>query len=516
MRRVGIAALLVAGGGAGAAAGAPTAIGWALAGEGVEAARIGWCAEGMCLTGLTRGEATAAGVVLRWDRAVRAVDVSVPLATVMAAGKGAGEGAGETGGGGGGSWAATLLTRVDVENVVIVGAPVPPLSGQVWPTRALTGEGVTVEGSTVRATVPTEYGSLDLAASPGEGGIVLEVGCAACRLPAPSEADTDLVLPPVRATGTWADGALTGTVRIGTVEAGIVARPTAGADGAAPAGGTATVTLPETPIADVYAVFASIVPELGRARIGGTVRAEADVAWPFALTRLDPHIADFTVDGLVPDGLAGGTFSFRAVNAAGDEGLVTTGEGTSGWVSLATVGPWLPAAVIAAEDAAFREHPGYSVEGMRDAAAKNAEEGAVVRGGSTLTQQLAKNLFLDGTRSYARKLRELLYAVELERELGKRRILEVYLNVVEFGPGLRGARAAAQTYFLKEPAGLLPEEAAWLASILRFPRTAWRTQYLTDRPDDRRVDWILENLRGVPEEARLAAVGRPVRLVPPP
>jgi membrane peptidoglycan carboxypeptidase len=185
-------------------------------------------------------------------------------------------------------------------------------------------------------------------------------------------------------------------------------------------------------------------------------------------------------------------------------------------VSLATVGPWLPAAVIAAEDAAFREHPGYSVEGMRDAAAKNAEEGAVVRGGSTLTQQLAKNLFLDGTRSYARKLRELLYAVELEQELGKRRILELYVNVVEFGPGLRGARAAAQTYFLKEPAGLLPEEAAWLASILRFPRTAWRTQYLTDRPDDRRVDWILENLRGVPEEARLAAVGRPVRLVPPP
>jgi hypothetical protein len=464
----------------------------------------------MCLTGVTRGEATAAGAVLRWDRAVRAVDVSVPLATVMAAGKAG------AGGDDGGSWAATLLTRVDVENAVIVGAPVPPLSGQVWPTRALTGEGVTVEGSTVRATVPTEYGSLDLAASPGEGGIVLEVGCAACRLPAPSEADTDLVLPPVRATGTWADGALTGTVRIGTVEAGIVARPTAGADGAAPAGGTATVTLPETPIADVYAVFASIVPELGRARIGGTVRAEADVAWPFALTRLDPHIADFTVDGLVPDGLAGGTFSFRAVNAAGDEGLVTTGEGTSGWVSLATVGPWLPAAVIAAEDAAFREHPGYSVEGMRDAAAKNAEEGAVVRGGSTLTQQLAKNLFLDGTRSYARKLRELLYAVELEQELGKRRILELYVNVVEFGPGLRGARAAAQTYFLKEPAGLLPEEAAWLASILRFPRTAWRTQYLTDRPDDRRVDWILENLRGVPEEARLAAVGRPVRLVPPP
>ncbi|MFN7134900.1 MAG: biosynthetic peptidoglycan transglycosylase, partial [Myxococcales bacterium] len=179
------------------------------------------------------------------------------------------------------------------------------------------------------------------------------------------------------------------------------------------------------------------------------------------------------------------------------------------------MGPWLPAAVIAAEDAGFRAHPGYDLGGMQEAAAKNEAEGGIVRGGSTLTQQLAKNLFLDGTRSYARKLRELLYAVEMERELGKPRILELYLNVVEFGPGLRGARAAADTYFLKAPAGLLPEEAAWLASILRFPKTAYERQYRAGKVDASRVRWILENLRGVPEDARTAALERPVRLVPP-
>ncbi|MES2639041.1 MAG: biosynthetic peptidoglycan transglycosylase [Myxococcota bacterium] len=504
MKRLLYAVLGVLGAVAVGAAAAPTMVSWVLARRAVEVDGIGWCAEGMCLTGITRGDARAAGAVVRWDRVVRVVDVVVPLALVTA----------EVGGGGvgvtAGGLGSYLLVAIDVEGLLVDGAPLPSLSGRVWPTRLLVGDGVEIRDDTVRASVQTEVGAVELKATPTDGAVAIDAWCRACRVPPPSEADAPLVLPDAHAVGVWANGAFTGTVQIGAVEAGVTATRNDG--------GLVLVRLvvPETPIAEVYALFAPIVPELAKARIGGTVRAEVDATWPGGLTRLEPVLAGFTVDGLVAEGLAGGPFSFRARDAAGEQVLVTTGEGAPGWVPLGLLGPWLPAAVIAAEDAGFREHAGYDLAGMREAAAKNAEEGAVVRGGSTLTQQLAKNLFLDGTRSYARKLRELLYAVEMERELGKRRILEVYLNVVEFGPGLRGARAGADTYFLKAPAGLLPEEAAWLASILRFPRTAWRKQYLADRPDDRRVDWILENLRGVPEAARVAAIGRPVRLVPPP
>jgi hypothetical protein len=277
----------------------------------------------------------------------------------------------------------------------------------------------------------------------------------------------------------------------------------------------ATVTLADTPVADLYAVVGAWVPELSRARIGGTASGTLEVAWPGGVVAFSPSIQGLTVEGLVSEGLAAGGFTFRGRGAGDDEQVFHSGEGTPGWVPLSRMGVWLPAAVIAAEDAGFRAHPGYDLEGIRAAFAANSAEGDVVRGGSTLTQQLAKNLFLDGTRSYARKLRELLYAVDLDRTLGKPRVLELYLNVVEFGPGMRGARAAAQTYFLKEPEGLLPEEAAWLASILRYPRTAWNRQYQADRVDQARVRWILENLRDVPEEPRRAALGRAVHLVPP-
>lgn len=183
---------------------------------------------------------------------------------------------------------------------------------------------------------------------------------------------------------------------------------------------------------------------------------------------------------------------------------------------LRELGPLLPMAVIAAEDAGFYTHGGYDLASILTAAADNEARAAVWRGGSTLTQQLSKNLFLDGERSYTRKLRELLYAVEMEQKLGKARILELYLNVVEWGPGIYGARAAALTYFLKSPAGLLPEEAAWLASILPAPRSGWTDQYQRDRPNLTRVRSILQNMVNLPAAARAAALERGLHFVPPP
>jgi monofunctional biosynthetic peptidoglycan transglycosylase len=103
----------------------------------------------------------------------------------------------------------------------------------------------------------------------------------------------------------------------------------------------------------------------------------------------------------------------------------------------------------------------------------------------------------------------------MERSLGKQRILELYLNMVELGPGIYGAGPAARAYFVKRPAGLLPEEAAFLAGILNSPRTAWKTQYLTDQPATGRVQWVVRNMANLDDETRAAALTRPIRFVPP-
>jgi monofunctional biosynthetic peptidoglycan transglycosylase len=128
--------------------------------------------------------------------------------------------------------------------------------------------------------------------------------------------------------------------------------------------------------------------------------------------------------------------------------------------------------VVVAEDIGFFAHRGVDLEEVEDALERAVERKALPRGASTITQQLAKNLWLSPSRSPLRKAREALLAWQLERTLGKRRILEVYLNVVEFGPGLYGVEAAARRYFARPAADLGPLEAAQLAASLPNPR-AW-------------------------------------------
>jgi monofunctional biosynthetic peptidoglycan transglycosylase len=140
------------------------------------------------------------------------------------------------------------------------------------------------------------------------------------------------------------------------------------------------------------------------------------------------------------------------------------------WVPLARISPHLLRAVIAAEDASFFTHEGFDWEGIRDAAIANLESGEFKRGGSTITQQLAKNLYLSSERSMFRKAREALITRSLEHHLSKDRILELYLNVAEWGKGVYGAEAAARHHFQKSSHDLTPDEAAWLAAILPSPR----------------------------------------------
>lgn len=141
------------------------------------------------------------------------------------------------------------------------------------------------------------------------------------------------------------------------------------------------------------------------------------------------------------------------------------------WAPLAEIAPALQHAVIVSEDASFYFHEGFDWEGIKEAALRDLAEGKLQRGGSTITQQLAKNLYLSSDKTLLRKANEVLITYALERYLTKKRILELYLNVVEWGKGVYGAEAAARHHFGKHAGDLSPEEAALLAAMLPSPRT---------------------------------------------
>jgi monofunctional glycosyltransferase len=153
--------------------------------------------------------------------------------------------------------------------------------------------------------------------------------------------------------------------------------------------------------------------------------------------------------------------------AAGRDGRVQWS-----WVPYALISDHVKRAVVVAEDIKFFAHGGVDLDEVEDALERAVERKTLPRGASTITQQLAKNLWLTPSRSPLRKAREAILAWQLERTLTKRRILELYLNVAEFGPGIYGVDAAARRYFGKTAAELGPLEAAQLAASLPNPR-AW-------------------------------------------
>jgi monofunctional biosynthetic peptidoglycan transglycosylase len=140
------------------------------------------------------------------------------------------------------------------------------------------------------------------------------------------------------------------------------------------------------------------------------------------------------------------------------------------WVAYDRISGNLKRAMVAAEDAKFIDHEGFDWDGIQLALEKNQKKGHVVAGGSTITQQLAKNLFLSPSRSYLRKAEEAVITVMLEAMLPKRRILEIYLNVIEWGSGVFGAEEASRLYFGATAAQLSAEQAARLAAMAPNPR----------------------------------------------
>ena len=177
----------------------------------------------------------------------------------------------------------------------------------------------------------------------------------------------------------------------------------------------------------------------------------------------------------------------------------------------------MPEAVIAAEDIRFRSHPGFDLIAIQEALA-NAASDERLRGGSTITQQLAKNLFLDGRRTLRRKLRELLLALSMEERMTKDAILTLYLNVVEFGPGIWGIQDAADAWFLKQPDQLSVREAAFLASILPAPRMWHQRITESGRAPRARVNGVLDRMRrrgSLSHAGHALASAETLRVVPP-
>ena len=185
------------------------------------------------------------------------------------------------------------------------------------------------------------------------------------------------------------------------------------------------------------------------------------------------------------------------------------------WVTYNHLSSDLKRAVLVAEDDAFFQHEGVDFEQLQQSIEIDWARGRFARGASTITQQLAKNLYLSPSKNPLRKLRELIIARRLEAELRKARILEIYLNVIEWGDGVYGAEAASQTYFHHPAATLGPSESALLAAAIVNPRLlnpAHPTPRLV-----RRQQLILKRMGGVtPPPAETPAPAEPAHLVPVP
>ncbi|MDN5665850.1 MAG: monofunctional biosynthetic peptidoglycan transglycosylase [Psychrobacter sp.] len=160
---------------------------------------------------------------------------------------------------------------------------------------------------------------------------------------------------------------------------------------------------------------------------------------------------------------------------------LTGGEVTQEWVEYDQVAKSAKQAAIVSEDSTFSQHNGFDIKGIKEAQKKNEASGKTTAGGSTITQQLAKNLFLTAHRSYIRKGEEAIITVMIETLWDKQRILTAYLNVAEFGDGIYGIEAAAHHYFNKTAANLNRDESALLISMLTNPK------YYENNQGDRRL-----------------------------
>lgn len=309
----------------------------------------------------------------------------------------------------------------------------------------------------------------------------LALRCAPCRIRLPALGDEALVLDEVRLT----------VHRVGEVMSGEIASGRLRANWRGDLGRTGlrlSMVLPPSPIADGYALFGpQAVPELAQAHIDGRFSLTAQLSLPGGSLTLRPSLEGFQVSGL-------GTEAWAAARSS---------CGPAKRATRVTADSWIARAVVAAEDQRFYEHPGYDLAEFAAALARNQREGRIERGASTLSQQLAKLLVTGGERSPARKLRELLYAVEMEQTLGKQRILRLYLAHAPWGQGVCGVEGAARHYFGVRGHELTPTQSAWLAAMLHNPTVEANQWSENGQINVARTQRVLLAMRDIPRKQRL-------------
>ncbi len=361
-------------------------------------------------------------------------------------------------------------TRVDLGPVEVeIGMPTAlRLLTSPWVAQLLSGR-----------TFDTRFGPVRLAWD--EGGQSLEASCAVCSIAVASLGPRPLRLDGVFVTARRDGNSLSGVIQ-GLPLAGAVPSPVPFK--ATWSGRLSKQTMQlhvdaaDAPIGQWYAVLAPQVSELLRARIGGTMAFAADFTLPEGSFAVQPRLSRFTVSGLGSEAL------LRARPPCGPPAQLAADS-------------WLARAVMAAEDPRFLTHPGYEPADLAMSSDDGTRGGPSARTRGTLTQQLARLLIPGDPRSSEGRLRELLYAVEIEQALGKPRILQLYLDGVPWGGDVCGAEAAARLYFKRSARSLEPAQAVWLAAMLHDPDAELARWRHSGSPDAARTKWVAEGVRGL-------------------
>ncbi len=382
-----------------------------------------------------------------------------------------------------GDWATTL--RVGPLKMDVGVAALVQWGSTPWIARQLHGH-----------TLPTRLGEVRLAWD--EANQQLQLHCQPCTLRSSSWGGEPIRLQDVRMTVRRNATELSGTLQSGAVTAtwhGTMR----------PNGITLHIDVPSTQVADGYALFANAIPEVATTQIDGTFALKATLELPSKQLRVQPRLDGMAVSGL-------GTEAWAQAQSQCSRGLPAA-------MTRANVraDSLLARAVLAAEDQRFYEHPGYDLVEMNKALRSNQAEDATLRGASTLSQQVAKLLVTGGERSPVRKLRELLYAVEMEQTLGKARILQLYLSHAPWGATVCGAHSAAHTYFGKRADQLTAAQAVWLAAMLHNPALEAQRWKARGSINLERAQWVAAGLRPLRRAERtqlladLAEMGPPER-----